>query len=201
MQRPRTTNRNTWIPDDHLEKIIAQLGAEDRCIIALALQTGYRIDDLLSLRWDALIGTTITAIEAKTGKLRSHALSGPAVEALGQLREIVRDRKGSQNYIIPSRRGRAGDKPTLSRWSIWRAFKRAVSDAGLTGCGYTIHSLRKVYAWRLFRATGSIAAVQRDLNHDRIETTFLYLQEPMEIAARAPDSGLLHDEKTQFRQV
>lgn len=184
MQRPRTTNRNAWIPDEHLKRIEAQLTTEDKLICALALQTGFRIEDLLSLTWAECSHGAITARESKTGKTRTHVVSNQTADTLRRLRDTVRDRPGAQTYIFPTRRGRAGDKPTLSRWSVWRAFRRAVRDAELTGYGYTVHSLRKCYAWHLYRATLSIAAVQADLNHDRPETTFIYLREPLEMAAR-----------------
>lgn len=187
MQTPRKTNRNTWIPDDHLERIVAQLGADDRKICLLAILTGYRIDDLLRLRWDAITGGTLTVKESKTGKTRTHALTSETIAILHSLRS--EGREGAEGhrtglYIFPTRRGRIGDKPTLSRCTVWRAFRRAVRDARLDGNGYTVHSLRKCYAWHLYRDTRSLSAVQHDLNHDRPDTTFLYLQEPFEKAAR-----------------
>lgn len=184
MQRPRTTTRNAWIPDEDLERILDKLGAEDRCIIVLALQTGYRIDDLLRMRWGSITEPAITLQEAKTGKTRSHALTDQTRQILRDLRRLTANRQGADIFVTPTRRGRAGDNPTLSRWSIWRAFKRAVRDAGYQGRGYTVHSLRKCYAWHLYRSTLSVTAVQKDLNHDRPDTTFVYLQEPFERAAR-----------------
>lgn len=161
------------------------LEAEDRAVCLLALQTGYRIDDILKLMKENITETgDISCKEAKTGKTRNHVSDDQTKQVIKNLLEIVEKRKGNTSYLIPTRRGRAGDKPTLSRWSIWRAFKRAVGAAGLTGRGYTVHSLRKCYAWNLYKKTRSIPAVQRDLNHDRPDTTFIYLQQAFEAAIR-----------------
>lgn len=102
----------------------------------------------------------------KTGKVRTVMLSERAKEALRRI-------KRGNGYLLPGRD--AGSH--MNRATIWRHFQKAVKAAGLTGKGYTVHSLRKCYAVNLFRKVRSVEAVQRDLNHDRWITTMIYLAE------------------------
>ena len=63
----------------------------------------------------------------------------------------------------------------LHRSTAYRQFEKAVGKAGLKGKGYTVHSLRKLYAVRLYQSTGSLLKVQEDLNHGKIQTTMFYV--------------------------
>lgn len=150
----------------------------DQCykpIFTLAIETGFRIDDILALRRYQAAGEEITLIEAKTKKQRTVHLSSEAREA------ILTSIKGKGHpfgYLFPSKTSKTGQKRRkLHRSTIYRQFERAVERAGLSGNGYTVHSLRKVYAHRLYDRTQSVSAVMRDLNHDRISTTLIYISD------------------------
>lgn len=160
-----------------------ELAPEDWCIAELALLTGYRIDDIIQSRRDAWAGDTVTLTEQKTGKKRSVKIDHPIRAVVDKLNGITNYR--NNGFLCPSRRRRRGDGPTLSRCTVWRAWKRACHNGSVTGRGYTVHSLRKCYAVRLWRATGSLEAVQRDLGHDRPTTTMIYLKDAMEALLRS----------------
>ncbi len=128
----------------------------------LLVTTGYRLDDILRLRNWQVRGETITIKERKTGNIRT--VGNPCSKMCGK----------SFEYLFRGR-GRAGERKKLHRSTFWRRFEKAVKAAGLEGKGYTVHSLRKVYAVNRYRATGDIKTVQSDLGHKNLATTCLYV--------------------------
>lgn len=153
---------------------------DDRIIYTLCIETGFRIDDILSMRQyhaTKAINTGILMIrEQKTGKNRSVILSSEALRAILRQFNCNTPVKHHLKYLFASKTARRAQKRSkLHRSTVQRHFSEAVKLAGLAGRGYTIHSLRKVYARRLYDRTGSALAVMRDLNHDNIGTTMLYL--------------------------
>lgn len=172
--------RNRYIPPDHLDRIMRHSVSEDRIIYTLAIETGFRIDDILSMRQHqattAINTGVLTLPESKTGKKRKVKLSSEARRAI--LRQFYNNTpvKHPFRYLFASKTSRNGQKRSkLHRSTVQRHFAEAVKRAGLKNQGYTVHSLRKVYAHREYDRTRSALAVMRDLNHDNIETTMLYL--------------------------
>ena len=72
-------------------------------------------------------------------------------------------------------RGRSSDRHKTHRTTIYRAFLEAVRKAGLEGKGYTIHSVRHIYAHEeLVRRDGNFYEIQKDMGHKYLSTTLLY---------------------------
>ncbi len=128
----------------------------------LLVTTGYRLDDILRLRKWQVRGKTITIRERKTGNIRT--VENPCSKICGK----------SFEYLFRGR-GRVGESKKLHRSTFWRHFEKAVKAAGLDGRGYTVHSLRKVYAVNHYKLTGDIEAVRKDLGHKSLATTCLYV--------------------------
>lgn len=190
--------KNRYIPPVHFDRILRASPKEDRALWILASETGFRIDDLLSIRqWEVPSEKrlsspfsdenrpTLTLIEAKTDKKRSVLLSDRALEAIS---EIWRNcpKKHPFKFLFPSRltsgepdtsKTNTKKKKKLHRSTAHRHFAKAVKKAGLTGRGYTVHSLRKIYARNLYEKTRSVLAVQRDLGHAVTATTLLYVSD------------------------
>lgn len=91
---------------------------------------------------------------------------------------------GCENLIPSFRHRKDGTRPSIHRATVWRHIEAAIKRAGLAGYGYTVHSLRRCYAVRIMKETGSIEAAQKALGHDRISTTLLYLRDALEAALR-----------------
>lgn len=170
---------NAYIPPEALRAVRARLNQYDRDIIDLITLTGFRIDDILFTRVCSWAGDSVSLCERKTG----HMCTVPITTELRQVINRInrRNKPDGQRkrsplaYFIPTtRRIRKGCRHKIHRTTIYRHFEAAVAEAGYTGCGYTIHSLRKVYAHERYKATGSLLAVQKDLGHKHLETTILY---------------------------
>ena len=183
MDTPRATTRNRWIDPERLAQAInAASSDEDGAIFVLLARTGYRVEDLIGAKLSDINGGKITLTERKTGKSRTAKLDEYGTNLIRNLIRYTAERRNGSEWLVPARRKKAAGH--IARTTIWRAWRRAIRAAGLTGRGYTIHSLRKAYAVELFKRTGSIEAVQRDLNHERVGTTLIYLQDYFSSLAR-----------------
>lgn len=157
-----------YIPADRLDEIRERLSARDQLITDLLRATGYRLDDIMWARVWQLRAQPVALRERKTGKLRTVQLP----EALHLQLGAAFASRSAMAYAW--RALRAGGRRKQHRTTYWRHFVAAVRACGYADCGYTPHSLRKVYAVEAFRRTHSLRAVQADLGHAYIGTTAIY---------------------------
>lgn len=128
--------------------------------LRLSLETGLRIDDVLSLKPAALAGTNLSYVAKKTGKPGKKKVSATlAREIRGQ---------ASKAWLFPGRK--EGNHRT--RQAVWRDVKKAAKTLGLDE-NVSPHSARKTYAVQLRKEEG-LAAVQKELQHSHGDTTMLY---------------------------
>lgn len=159
---------NTWIPPQRLAEIREMMNSRDQLITDVLVETGFRLDDIMHIRKSSLSGCSVHLREMKTGRYRTANLSP---ETARRLTEYAAKRH-TLSYLFPALR--RAKRKKQHRSTYWRHFVRAAKDAGYAGCGYTPHSLRKVYAVALLQRSGSLAAVQKDLGHTNISTTAIY---------------------------
>lgn len=126
-----------------------------------SLETGLRIDDVLSLKKAQLNKRTIVGRAQKTGKFFKKVLS---VDLSKRLCEISGD-----VYIFE---GRLDKNKHRTRQAVWKDVKKAARVLELDG-NIAPHSARKTYAVERFK-DGGLAAVQRGLQHSDLHTTMLY---------------------------
>lgn len=126
------------------------------------LRTGLRVSDVLSLRTSDL-KSRFTVKESKTGKSKRIYLGG---DLLRKLRA-----QAGEVFVFE---GAKGVNTHRTRQAVWADIKRAAKAMRLSGV-VAPHSARKSYAVDEYTKCHDIRAVQRKLNHDRIETTVLYL--------------------------
>lgn len=157
--------QSRYLEDKELQSVRRLLTAHRWLPFQVALETGMRIGDVLSLRWEDVRGSTITFKAQKTGKLGKAAVSPETAEWLRRARR----RRGSE-WVFPSPR-----KPGahLTRQAAWKWFKAAAEAAGLEVAGVSPHSLRKVFAVALCKAEG-LEAAQAALQHSSADVTSLY---------------------------
>lgn len=129
--------------------------------LRISLETGLRIDDVLSLKRDDLTGRTITGIAEKTCKPFKKPISQDLANRLKGL-----NRKG---FLFPHRL-----KPNehRTRQAVWANMKKAAKVLGIE-LNAAPHSARKTYAVEVFKDRG-LGAAQNELQHDRVSTTMLY---------------------------
>lgn len=93
------------------------------------------------------------------------------------------------NWLFPAlgqsgKDGRTATKP-MSLAAVQGAMRRTVRRAGITKADVTLHTLRHSYATHLLEATVPLTALQGQLGHKHLETTFRYvhLSRPAQVDA------------------
>lgn len=156
-----TIARTKWIPASDCAVLLRLLRPANALALELALDTGLRISDVLSLRTAQIGSQRLTVRERKTGKIRR-------VYLRRSLWERLRASAGSL-YVFE---GRDSPDKHRTRQAVWKDVKRA---AKAMRCKHvSCHTARKVYAVDIYRRKG-LTAAQAALGHDRIETTLIYL--------------------------
>jgi site-specific recombinase XerD len=150
------------------------LGRRDRALLALMIQTGVRVSELIGLRMrDVHLGTgRHIRVLGKGRKKRATPLTS---EVAALLRQWITERGGEpSDPLFPTRQGRP-----LSRYAIGLlvgkyADTAAVSCPSLTAKRVTPHVLRHTAAM-LWRAKGvDLATIALLLGHESVQTTAIY---------------------------
>jgi integrase len=168
--------RTDYIPEPELELVLALLTPTNRLVCQVALHTGLRISDVLSLRTEQL-KPRITIREQKTGKSRRISIPTHLLEALRAQAGPV--------WVFTGRSGSHSGHRT--RQAVWADVKRAARAARLP-INAAPHSLRKNFAVRDYQRTGDLAHTQQMLNHEDQITTLIYAMADKLAAQRGPQS-------------
>lgn len=159
--------KSDFIKPEMIEHVLFALTPENRLACRVALKTGLRIGDVVSMKTDELKKATeqkykIKVLEQKTGKRRTVALGKDlTLQLLRQCGEI---------YVFE---GRQGKEHHRTRQAVYKDIKRA-AKAFRVKENLTPHTLRKVYAVRLYSKYGNIAKVRQALNHSNDAVTMIY---------------------------
>lgn len=153
--------RTHYLNPDLYNKVYGIMQYKNALALRVSLETGLRIDDVLSLKPSDLKGRTLRGVAEKTDKPFKKVISQ---DLANRLREI-----GNSYYIFE---GRDNPKEHRRRQTVWKDVKKAVKLLHIGG-NIAPHSARKTYAVELFK-DGGIGAVQKELQHDRVSTTALY---------------------------
>lgn len=178
----KTTSPLTWIEAtktiDYLRKKQAY---PELLIISVGCYTGYRLVDLLKLKYKDFDGDRITIIANKTGKPRTVPIFSRIKEIVEECRKGLKKKK--ENFLFT--RTRFISNVPISRMSALTWIKKGFKIAGVEREMLSGHTLRKTYALRKFeglkdkigeyRALNEIA---KDLRHDSVKATRTYLSIP-----------------------
>ena len=143
-----------------VDGVLANLMPGNALVMRVALHTGLRVGDVLSLKTDQL-APRFWVTESKTGKRRQIGLPEPLLSDIKNQADGV--------WAFP------GDKPgkPRTRQAVWKDVKRAARAMRLPQNVGT-HSARKVYAVDLMQKYGDIDRVRRALNHSNMAVTLVY---------------------------
>lgn len=173
--------QSQYIDREVWRAIMPCMTRQNALAIAVSLETGLRIGDVLALQVSDLSDTCITYTAAKTGKRGSAPCASRLLDLLRQ-----NARRGA---CFPPRQG--SKSPHRSRQAVWRNVRDAARKCGIKP-HVSPHSARKTYAVELYHRRG-IAAVQAALQHDDVNTTNLY--------ALADLQGAAYDRDRLVREV
>lgn len=153
-------SRTRAVTRQELRSLTRRLDEPTRLAVMISADTGLRISDILKMEAGKL-AREMTITEQKTGKTRKVSLSNETYKFAQRIA------KHSGRYLI-----------NLDRSTVYRHIKAAASEMGLEHV--SMHSIRKYYARKYCRTHG-LAQTQRELAHDYLSTTLLYVVDPEEL--------------------
>lgn len=153
--------RTEYLSPKTLDALIGFMTPCTALPMRVSMETGLRIGDVVSLRTENLVGTEIRYTAHKTKK---QGVAKISVELMNLLL-----RNCDNGYLFPSANSKYGH---ISRQAVWKQVKKAALIANIEK-NIAPHTARKTYAVGEFKAHG-LAAVQKALQHSRVDTTLLY---------------------------
>ena len=181
----------TWLTDTEVDALVAApdrgtwCGRRDHTMIVLAVQTGLRVSELISLNISDVhvrVGAHVRCV----GKGRKQRATPLTALTVAVLRGWLDERGGQPNDpLFPTRTG-----GRLSHDAIEHRLTRHLAAAS-TACPtllhkhVTMHTLRHTAAMRLLHAGVDVAVIALWLGHERIDTTNVYLHADMAQKERA----------------
>jgi site-specific recombinase XerD len=181
----------TWLTEPEADALLAApdratwTGRRDHAMLLLALQTGLRISELITLtRSDVDLGTG--AHVHCIGKGRKERATPLTTLTVAVLRDWLTEHAGaSGDPLFPTRTGRRLSHDAIEhRLAGYLAVART-SCPSLRGKHVTIHTLRHTAAMRLLDAGTDIAVIALWLGHEQIATAQIYLHADMSQKERA----------------
>ena len=178
-----------YIERDERERLLAQLNnSRDRLLFLLGIHTGFRITELLSLRWHQLWrdGKSVEVVSVARARLKGgrsrarHALRSRHVAlnamAAAAVHEHVFAIAGSsepnpKGWVFASQKGCA-----ISRRHALHVLVSAARRAGLRE-GISTHSLRRTFGREVYACSGNdLLLTQAALGHRSVLSTQVYLR-------------------------
>lgn len=176
----------------------------NKSMVALGICTGFRINELLSLKVNDILyqGTVKDQLYVPKRLMKGDHSRYPkkiypeAKKYLGIWYEQIRKKYKAtkRSYYFISRKG-----GRITNHHAWEIMKSAAKDAGIDPSGVGTHSLRKTFASRVYdywlersnegARVEPMRMVQMELGHADIKDTYSYLSFKME---EKPDD-LFHD--------
>jgi len=169
---PESKHRTRFLSDDERQRLLASC-KESNCdflylIIVLALVTGCRRNEIMSLRWQDvdLERCELTLIETKTAPVRIIPVTG---RTLDLLREHSKIRRLDNDLLFPSKNFYGKDSRPHDIQSAW---KRALTRAKIED--FRFHDLRHSAASALAMQGRSLREIGSLLGHSQQQTTMRY---------------------------
>lgn len=173
------TRRESWFTAEQIQRLIdfasclrwRHQQATFAAIVAVMADTGLRISEALSLRWDRITLRGTTSVLGKGNKSRVVAFTPRALRLLSEL-----DRHPDPHVFIHWRRGNVYDASTVRAW-----FRKAIKAADLEGVkadgdfALVPHILRHSAASIADERGAPATWIQAMLGHAHLSTTQIYL--------------------------
>jgi integrase/recombinase XerD len=166
-------NRATWT------------GRRDHTMLALAVQTGLRISELISLTGqDVHIGTA--AHISCHGKGRKQRITPLTRGTVAVLRAWMTEHAAEpSDPLFATRSGHPLSRDAIEHRVALYAHTAEQSCPSLTSKKITAHTLRHSAAMQLLRAGVDTSVIALWLGHEKVDTTQIYLHADLEIKQRA----------------
>lgn len=143
-----------------VDNVLSVLTPGNALVMRVALHTGLRVSDVLSLRSDQL-APKFWITEGKTKKRRQIGLPQPLLNDLKNIAGSI--------WVFEG----ANPQKHRTRQAVWKDVKRAAAAFRIKQ-NVAPHSARKIFAVDLLKKYGNIEKVRKALNHSSIAVTMIY---------------------------
>lgn len=192
---PRRTERNllTYLTEPEVDALLAACdqvtwtGRRDHAMLALTIQTGLRISELISLDCrDLTLGTGANVHTVGKGRKERRTPLIPVTRAI--LKAWLHERAGAPiDPLFPTNTGKRLSRDAIERRLAIRLKTAGSSCPSINTKHITMHTLRHTAAMRLLLAGNDITVIALWLGHEQITTTQIYLHADMTHKQQAID--------------
>jgi integrase/recombinase XerD len=162
-------------------------GRRDHAILALAIQTGLRASELISLTRNDVHLDTAAHVSCR-GKGRKHRITPLTATTVAVLRDWMTETTGAgENPVFTTIRGGPLSLDALAQRVAVHTAVAAASCPSLAHKHVTPHVLRHTAAMRLLHAGVDTTVIALWLGHENVATTRIYLEADLELKQRALD--------------
>jgi len=164
----KVDSRNRVMSHEEEEKLYKELSSKLKQVFTIALHTGLRPIEMLSLKWsDIDLEERKIKISLEDTKTKKHRRTVPISSALFAIITALKNSNGTSEWVFPSER-------TGTHISdIPKGFDKACERAGIEDL--TFYDTRRTYATRLHFAGIPLYKIMKLLGHRNLETTQIYL--------------------------
>jgi integrase/recombinase XerD len=192
---PKRTEKNllTYLTEPEVDALLdacdqtTPTGRRDHTMLALTIQTGLRISELISLTCQDITLTTAANVHTigKGRKERRTPLT-PTIRAV--LKAWLSERAGTPNDpLFPTNTGKHLSRDAIEHRLAIHLKTAATSCPSIASKHTTMHTLRHTAAMRLLLAGNDITVIALWLGHEQITTTQIYLHADMTHKQQAID--------------
>jgi site-specific recombinase XerD len=168
-------NRSTW------------LGRRDHAMLMLAVLSGVRVTELVTLKVGD-VSLTIGAHIKVTGKGRKRRTVTLTPETVAVLRQWLKERQGQpDDPLFPTRQGQPLTRSGVRQLLAKHITTAAADCASLNNKPVSPHTLRHTNAMLLRAGDIDIATIALWLGHESIKTTYIYQQADPALKQKAVD--------------
>ena len=183
----------TYLNKDEIKALLAApdrstwLGRRDHALLLLAVLTGVRVTELVTLTvGDVNLGNG-AHIKVK-GKGRKHRATTLTPETIAILRQWLKERQGEpQDPLFPTRQGQPLTRSGIRQLLTKHIATAATSCRSLNDKPVGPHTLRHTNAMLLRAGEIDIATIALWLGHESIKTTYIYQHADPALKQRAVD--------------
>ena len=162
-------------------------GRRDHAMLALTIQTGLRISELIGLNCDDItLGTGANVQTIGKGRKTRRTPLTPTIRTV--LKAWLTERAGAPHEpLFPTRTGTRLSRDAVEHRLAIHLHAAATTCPSLAAKHITMHTLRHTAAMRLLHAGNDITVIALWLGHEQISTTNIYLHADMTHKQQAID--------------
>ena len=191
----KRTERNllTYLTDPEVDALLAACdqttptGRRDHAMLALTIQTGLRISELIGLnRQDITLGTGANVQTTGKGRKTRRTPLTPTIRTV--LKAWLAERAGAPDQpLFPTRTSTRLSRDAVEHRLAIHLHTAATCCPSIAAKHITMHTLRHTAAMRLLLAGNDITVIALWLGHEQISTTNIYLHADMTHKQKAID--------------